>query len=185
MKYKFSNIYLTYAFLLITVFITGCGGGGSSSDSSNSASQDSQAFRNTVSEVTSKSKDDDDRGVPKNSDSFPQDTSNSSNTNAGDSGNSNTCSLCDPEVTVSWEPSREPEVIGYEVWYSITPDATDLQFYQDLYSGQPGFDASSPEVTYSALKHLSVYEGNICFAVKAYSKTEKSPFSDVVCGAIS
>ena len=186
MTYKFFNINISCVFLLVTIFIAGCGGGGSSSDTSSSASQTSQANPNSSGQVTSNSKNaDNDHGAQNNSDSFPQDTNaGDGNRHAGDSGNSDPCSLCDRKITLSWDANPEPEVIGYEVWYSMTPDANDLQFFQDLNRGQPDFEDSSPHVTYSALTHLSIDQGNICFAVKAYSNTMISGFSELKCSTL-
>ncbi len=92
----------------------------------------------------------------------------------------------DPVLTLTWDPNPEKEVIGYQVYFSLTSNAkeNDLIFKEDVSTGKSGFSLSSPRLIYSALKDIGIEKGNICFAVKAYSNTKTSDFSEIVCDVI-
>jgi hypothetical protein len=99
---------------------------------------------------------------------------------AGDSGLCEECAAS--TITLMWDPSPEPEgVIGYYV-YSGESEAGSTQLITDLSIANPDFDASSPQVQYSALLDLGLESGErSCFRVKAYNNYGVSEYSQAAC----
>jgi hypothetical protein len=98
-------------------------------------------------------------------------------------GDSGTCEDCAAStITLMWDPNPESDgVIGYYV-YSGDSEAAATQLISDLSSANPDFDASSPQVQYSALLDLGLESGErSCFRVKAYNNYGVSEYSQVAC----
>lgn len=93
--------------------------------------------------------------------------------------------LTEPLITLSWDSNPESDgVIGYFIYYGASADAA-TQLISDLPITNPDFNASSPQMQYSALLDFGVESGRIlCFRVKAYNITSISEFSEAACAEI-
>ncbi len=85
------------------------------------------------------------------------------------------------KLTLTWEPSPEPVVIGYHVYYDATPD----RHRMELLTIPAILNLATPSIEFDILRDLGALPGqDVCFRVKAYSLVSESDLSQEVCAII-